>query len=98
MSSNSLTIINGTVQDSGDYACVAEVSLVSVSSNVARLTVYGKSNIYIYIYMEDLTKLNENRRENVKRTGVITSKRRVVLKVNSLGKKLRKCFKNGIEI
>lgn len=90
MSSNSLTIINGTVQDSGDYACVAEVSLVSVSSNVARLTVYGKSNIYIYIYMEDLTKLNENRRENVKR--------RVVLKVNSLGKKLRKCFKNGIEI
>jgi len=43
VSSNSLTIINGTVQDSGDYACVAEVSPVSVSSNIARLTVYGKS-------------------------------------------------------
>ena len=29
------------MQDSGDYACVAEISGVSVSSNVARLTVYG---------------------------------------------------------
>lgn len=38
---NSLSIINATVQDSGDYACVAEISGVSVSSNVARLTVYG---------------------------------------------------------
>ena len=29
------------MQDSGNYACVGEVSGVSVTSNVARLTVYG---------------------------------------------------------
>ncbi|XP_078376106.1 uncharacterized protein LOC144659523 [Oculina patagonica] len=40
VSSNSLAVTNGTVQDSGDYACVAEVSPVSVSSNMARLIVY----------------------------------------------------------
>ena len=43
MSSSSLTFINATEQDSGDYVCVAEVSPVSVSSNIARLIVYGKS-------------------------------------------------------
>lgn len=75
MSSNSLTIINGTVQDSGDYACVAEVSLVSVSSNVARLTVYGKSNIYIYIYgrfnkaqRKQAGERQKNGRDNFKKT------------------------------
>ena len=41
------------MQDSGDYACVAEIAGVSVSSNVARLTVYGG-------YMQECRDVNEH--------------------------------------
>ena len=41
------------MQDSGDYACVAEISGVSISSNVGRLTVYGG-------YIQECRDVNEH--------------------------------------
>ncbi|XP_015755978.1 PREDICTED: cadherin-23-like [Acropora digitifera] len=37
---NTLTVNRASVQDSGDYVCIAEISPITVTSNVARFTAY----------------------------------------------------------